>query len=109
MITANQYVECLDMDENQMYVIRIYNSDLNYLKQYQLEKNKAPCDRAYYTYHEAVWLRGELAIFVYYNDISDNNARPVFMIKELVTRDSTVELIDRSTFISKEKIKFDLI
>jgi hypothetical protein len=57
MITVNQYIECIDIDENQMYVIRIYDSNLNFLNQYELEKNNAPLERAYYTYHEVVWLK----------------------------------------------------
>ena len=71
MITVNQYVECLDMNENQMYVIRIYDSNLNYLKEYQLEKNNAPYDRAIKTYHETVWLKDEISIFIYFTSTSE--------------------------------------
>ena len=83
LITVNQFIECLDMDENQMYVIRIYDSNLNYLRQDELEKNKAPMDRAFYTYHEAKLLKEETGIFVYFNDISDYNAKPIFILKKL--------------------------
>ena len=49
MITRMQYVECLDMDENQMYVIRLYDRNLNFLKQFELEKNNAPADKDFNT------------------------------------------------------------
>ena len=104
MITENQYIECLDMGENQMYVIRIYDKNLNYLKQYELEKNKAPSNRAYYTYHEAVWLKDEVSIFVYFNDISDNNAKPILILKKLILNNGEIELVNLSSFINKEKL-----
>ena len=125
MITKNQYIECLDINEEQMYVIRIYNSDLKFLKEYELEKNKAPLERAYYTYHEAIWLKDEIGIFVYYNDISENNAKPNIILKKLETgkngdvnlkrleennnnanNDNIIylELINVSTFIGKETL-----
>ena len=104
LITVNQFIECLDLDENQMYIIRIYDSNLNYLKQYELEKNKAPADRAYYTYHEAVWLKEEIGIFVYFNDISDNNAKPIFILKKLNINNNVVNLEDISSYLSAEKL-----
>ena len=32
MITNKQYIECLDMDENQIYAAIIYDNNLNFLK-----------------------------------------------------------------------------
>ena len=93
LITENQYILCLDLNENQMYIIRIYNSDLIFLKQYELDKNLAPIERAYYTYHEAILLEDEIGIFIYYNDISEKNAKPNMVIKKLITdKNSTINL-----------------
>ena len=103
-ITANQYVECLEMDKNQMYVIRIYDTNLNYLKQYQLEKNKAPADRAFKIYHEAIWLKEEIGVFVYFNDISDNNAKPIFILKKLTVTNGVVNLENVSSFLPADKL-----
>ena len=41
-----------DLDLNQMYVVRVYDSNLNFLKQFELEKNNAPLEKAYDLYHE---------------------------------------------------------
>jgi len=102
MITKKQYIECLDMDENQMYVIRIYDINLNYLKQYELEKNNAPSDRAFKTYHEAVWLKGEISIFIYYTDISDNNAKPILVLKQLTKTNGEIVLNNINSFLTKD-------
>ena len=122
LITKSQFIECLDIDENQMYIIRIYDDELNFLKQYELEKNNAPLERAYYTYHEAIWLKDEIGIFVYYNDISVNGAKPNIIIKKLeiekngnitlkrleenknINNIVKLELIDVSTFYGKETL-----
>ncbi|MBO6243886.1 MAG: hypothetical protein J6O41_04905, partial [Clostridia bacterium] len=63
IITRNQYIECIDLNENQIYVIRLYDSGLNFLEEYELGKNKASRERAYYTYHEALWLKEDISIF----------------------------------------------
>ena len=119
LLTENQFIECLDMDENKTYVIRIYDSDLNFLKQFELEKNNAPLERAYYTYHEAILLRDEIGIFVYYKDTSDHNAKPNILIKKLEQNnnknitlkrleeniiDITFNLISISTFYDTETL-----
>ena len=104
LITNKQYIECLDLNENQKYVIRIYDSDLNYIKQYELEENKAPKDRAFYTYHEAKLLKDEIGIFVYFNDITDNNAKPIFILKKLVVNNDDVSLEDISSYLSSETL-----
>ena len=103
-ITNKQYIECIEMNESQMYVIRLYDRNLEFLKYYELEKNKAPSDRAFYTYHEVILLKEEITIFVYFNDISDNSAKPLIILKNLITKNGEVELVDLSEFISKEKI-----
>ena len=106
-ITNNQFIECIDMDENQIYIIRLYDKDLNYLKQYELEKNKAPSDRAFYTYHEVVLLKGEISIFIYFNDISDNYAKPIILLKRLIAKNynNDMELVDLSAYLSNEQIR----
>ena len=105
-ITKNQFIECIDLDENQMYVIRLYDKDLNFLKSYELEKNKAPTDRAFYTYHEAVLLKGEISIFIYFNDISDKYAKPKILLKRLILKNyNNMELVDLSSYLSNEQIR----
>ena len=104
MITKKQFVECLDMDENQMYVVRVYDSNLNFLKQFELEKNKSPLNKAFYTYHEIMWIKEELSVIVYYKDTSDNNAKPLLNLKKLVVNENSTELIDASPHIGKEKL-----
>ena len=47
IITPYQYIECLDIDENKNYVVRIYDSDLNFLKQYELDTINIPTERMY--------------------------------------------------------------
>ena len=102
MITIKQYIECLDIDESQMYIIRIYDSNLNYLKQYSLEKNNAPLNRAYYTYHETVWLKDEISIFVYYTDIGEKGAKPIMVLKQLSVKSSLVTLSNLNTYLSRD-------
>ena len=105
LITENEYIECLDVTEDQVYVIRIYNKDLEFLKQYDLEKNNAPKERAYYTYHECIWLKEEVGIFIYYTDISDKNAKPFVTIKKLQKKNNDeIELINVSKFYDKEML-----
>ena len=111
MITSKQYVECLDMDENQMYVVRVYDSELNFLKQFELEKNNAPSNRAFYTYHETVWLKDEVSVFIYYNDIPENNARPILVLKTLqVTVNSrtkqviSISLNNLNSYLTKDTV-----
>ena len=94
LVTKNQFIECLDMDENQTYVIRIYDSELNFLKQYKLEKNYSPNDRAYYSYHEAIWLKEDISVFVYYVDITENKIKPNILLKKLIKYNNTLQLID---------------
>ena len=100
MITKNQYIECLDINENQMYVIRIYNSDLKFLKEYELEKNNAPLERD--IYHECVFLKDEISIFVYYNDIEANNAKPIMVLKRLTVRSNTVTLSNLNSYLTRD-------
>ena len=101
IITESQYVECIDLNEDQIYVIRLYDSNLNFLKEYELEKNKAPKERAYYTYHEALWLKEDVSIFVYYNDVSDHNAKPIVLMKKIQNKNGKVELINASDYLKK--------
>ena len=101
IITESQYVECIDLNEDQIYVIRLYDSNLNFLKEYELEKNKAPIDRSYYTYHEALWLKEDVSIFVYYNDVSDHNAKPIVLMKKIQNKNGKVELINASDYLKK--------
>ena len=82
-ITSNQYIECLDIDENQMYVVRVYDINLNFLKQFELEKIVAPLDKAGPLYHEIVWLKEEITIFIYYINTSENNAKPIMVLRKL--------------------------
>ena len=88
------------MDENQMYIIRLYNRDLNYLKQVELEKNNAPVERAYKTYHEAIWLKDEIGIFIYFNDISENNAKPILVLKNIKNE----EIVNLNEYIIKDTV-----
>ena len=104
LITSTQYLECLELDENLNYIIRIYDKDLNFLKQYELDKNKAPLDRAYYSYHEAILLKNETSIFVYFNNIADYNTKPIIVLKKLINKNETLELKDLSEFYDKIKI-----
>ena len=104
MITKNQYIECLDMDENKMYVVRVYDSNLNFLKQFELEKNNAPDDRAVHTYHEVVWLKNEISIFIYYNDIAENNAKPIMVLKKLTVSNSEPTLADLNNYLKRDTI-----
>ena len=101
IITESQYIECIDINKEQMYVIRLYDKDLNFLEEYKLEKNKAPIERAYYTYHEALWLKEDVSIFAYYTDISDRNAKPILLIKKLEKKNGTMKLINASTYLDK--------
>lgn len=83
LITNNQYIECLDMDEEQTFYIRLYDINLNFINKFKLEKNNSPPERAFYTYHEAVLIKNEISIFVYFTDISNNKAKPIVTIRKL--------------------------
>ena len=94
LITQNQFIECLDTDENQIYYIRVYDIDLNFIKKLELEKNKSPPERAYYSYHQASLLKREISIFIYYTDISNNHAKPVILLKALDSNNDLVNVND---------------
>ena len=102
MITNKQYIECIDVDSNQAYVIRIYDSNLNFLNQYQLEKNTSPLNRAYYTYHETVWLKEEISVFIYYTDIGENNAKPIMVLKTLSVRSNVAILSNLNSYLTRD-------
>ena len=102
MITKKQYVECLDMDENQMYVVRLYDSNLNFLKQFELEKNNVPSDRVKDIYHETVWLKDEISVFIYFTDISENNARPLLVLKKLIVNNGEYNLENVTSYLIKD-------
>ena len=104
MITKNQYIECLDITEDQMYVIRIYTNDLKFLKQYELEKNNAVLEKAIHLYHECVWLKDEISIFVYYTDITENNARPIVVLKKLTVKSSQVTLNNLNSYLIRDTL-----
>ena len=101
MITVNQYIECLDIDENQMYVVRVYDNNLNFLKKFELEKNNAPSDKAGTLYHQAVWLKEEVSIFIYYTDTSENNAKPVMILRQLSVS-TTITLNQLNTYLTRD-------
>ena len=46
----------------------------------------------------------EVSIFVYFNDISDNNARPTIVLKKLVENNGDVELVNVSSYLNNEKL-----
>ena len=104
MITKKQYVECLDIDENQIYVIRVYDSNLNFLKQFNLEKNNAPAEKAGSLYHETVWLKDEISIFVYYIDTSENGAKPIMILKTLTVSTKTVALNNLNSYLKRDTV-----
>ena len=83
LITELEFIECLDMDEEQNYYVRIYDSDLNFINKYELEKNNAPPERAFSLYHYAAFLKKEISMFIYFIDISNNNAKPIIQVKQL--------------------------
>ena len=56
---------------------------LLYLQQYQLERNNASFDRAIKSFHEAVWLKDEISVFIYFIDTSENKAKPILLLKKL--------------------------
>ena len=66
-----------------MYVVRVYDSNLNFLKQFELEKSNAPANKTGSLYHETVFLKEEISIFIYFVDTSENNAKPIMVLKKL--------------------------
>ena len=97
LITSKQYIECLDMDLEQIFSIRLYDINLNFIKKFELEKNISPPKRAFSTYHEAIYLTNELSIFIYYNDISNHKAKPIAVLKKL----ENTNFLDISNEINK--------
>ena len=104
MITKKQYVECLDLDLNQMYVVRVYDSNLNFLKQFELEKNNAPSEKAYDLYHEVVWLKGEISIFIYFVDTAENKAKPIMVLKELAVTTRATTLNNLNSYLKRDVV-----
>ena len=82
IITVSQAIECLDMDEEQVFYIRLYDKDLNFKNKYKLEKNNSPPERAFSTYHQAAWIKADISIFIFFNDISNNKARPIIYFRK---------------------------
>jgi len=81
IITVSQAIECLDMDEDQVFYIRLYDKDLNFINKYLLEKNNSPPERAFSTYHQAAWIKSDISAFILFNDISNNKARPIIYFR----------------------------
>ena len=93
LITDTQYIECLDMDEEQTYYVRLYDKDLNFKKKFKLDNNNSPPKRAYSIYHEASYLKNSMSIFIYFTNISNGNSKPKVILKKL---DNTLNLVDIS-------------
>ena len=108
MITTKQYIECIDVDSYQNYVIRIYDSNLNFMKKYQLEKNNSPLNRAYFTYHETVWLKDEISIFIYYTNIGENNTKPILILKTLSVKSGVATLSNLNSYLTRDTIFQDM-
>ena len=94
LITINQFIECLDMDEEQIFYVRLYDINLNFINKFKLEKNIAPSIRAFSTYHDAVLLKNEISIFIYFTDISNNKAKPIVSFNKLQNNNNLVSLTD---------------
>ena len=104
MNTTYQYIECLDMDEDQNYVVRVYDPDLNFLKEFPIEKNNASAEKAIHTYHEIVWLKGEISILIYYTDTSDKDAKPFLALKKLTVSNKVPSLNQINSYLKKDKV-----
>ena len=103
-ITTKQYIECLDMDEDQTYTIRVYDSDLNFLKKFTLEKNNAPADRALHTFHDTVCLKEEITIFIYYVDTTENDAKPIMVLKKLTIVRKVPTLSNLNSYLTRDTV-----
>ena len=119
LITENQFIECLDLDEEQNYFVRIYDSNLNFINKFEFEKNKAPPERAFSLYHYAAFLKNEVSMFLYFTDISNNKARPIVQFKNLennnlvglnsITRHVLFADLDNSYIISDTENSFTIL
>ena len=75
------FIECLTMDENKVYTLRIYHSNFTFFKEYKFNENKASSDRAFYSFHEIINLNNAEQFFVMYIDITENGAKPIIIPK----------------------------
>ena len=74
------FIECLIMDEEQIYSVRMYDKDLNFYKEYKFEKNNSPKDQAYYSFHDLIILNNKQSFFVIY---TDNASKPFLYSRDL--------------------------
>ena len=80
--TRFHFVECLDIDENLNIYIRIYNANINHITSVKIDQYKSTKERAFNSYNEIINLVNGESIFLYYNDIPSNSARPIIILKK---------------------------
>ena len=70
------------MDEDQVYYVRTYDINLNFIKEYKLDENKSPRERAFYTYNDVYYTEESRSIFILYTDTGENGAKPFLYWKK---------------------------
>ena len=80
--SESEIIECIDMDEDQVYYVRIYDINLNFIEEYKLDENKSPRERAFYTYNDVYYTEESRSIFILYTDTGENGAKPFLYWKE---------------------------
>ena len=83
----NEYIECIDMDINQVYYVRIYNSELYFINEYKLDKNLAPIERAYYSYNDIYYISLGRSVFFTFNDIPEKGTKLIYYWKSFNGKD----------------------
>ena len=78
------FIECIDIDEDLNYYIRIFNANLDLKYSNKIDQYKSTREQALYSYHEIIYLNNGESLFLYYNDIPSNGARPIIMIKKFI-------------------------
>ena len=101
------YIECIDIDESLNYYIRIYNANLDNKYNIKIDKYKSSRQYALYSFHEIIFLTNGESIFLYYNDIPSNGARPIILLKKYIPDN----LYDIPQVLTKEELftKFNYI
>ena len=78
---STNFIECLTLDEEKVFTLRLYHSNFTFFKEYKFGEYKASSERAFYSFNEIINLNNNQQFLVMYNDITENGAKPIIILK----------------------------
>ena len=110
-ISGQEFIECLDIDEELNYIVRIYKSnDLTFFKEFILEKSILSKEELYDSFNEVVNINGGNCFFIYYNHMTNSGIKPVIYIKNFNgnTLSNYTKILHRKEFYSSPNYDYHL-